>query len=331
MAQFSVEVADLGGWAEQVGRGGSALGKGHSYATSEIADANFGRILEKLTGDYSKFLPVLHTALQLDGDRISEAETALIYAGDEYRKTDRNFATAIAKLDDTPIIVEDDKSVDGFKDIESAVDKLVAPTVDSRTLPVVSFGLILDKAVQVIKTVTDFDCRAEVTDLIAGDIGKAGTQVSAWRNLAASMEVVRVNLKQGQSEIQKTWLGKAATSQTEYFGQWDTSLSKQRQIMATLADHLKHAIDEAVAMAQIIVDALLIIFQTVMGAWSAMTIPGWGQWKLIKSIKNTLTLLNELRTALTLFATLLATIVHFINLSMAVFMPDALPPAPKTA
>ncbi|MEV6276756.1 hypothetical protein [Nocardia sp. NPDC051832] len=331
MSQFSVEVADLGGWAEQVGRGGRALGKVHSYATSEIADANFGRILEKLSGDYSKFLPVVHTALQLDGDRISDAESALIYAGDEYRRTDRDFATAIAKLDDTPITVVDDKSVDGFKDTASATEKLVAPTVDTRTLPIITFGLIFDRVVGVIKTVSDFDCRAEVTDLIAGDIGKAGTQVSAWRNVAAAMEVVRVNLKQGQSEIQKTWIGKAATSQTEYFGKWDTSLSNQQQFLAKLADHLRHAVDEAVAMAQIIVDAILIAFQTLMGAWTAATIPGWGQWKLVKSVKNTLTLLNELRLALTLFATLLATIVHFINLGMAMFMPDALPPAPATA
>ena len=61
VTQVSVELSDLRGWAQQVGRVSTDMGAARDYAASHIADADFGRILELITGPYADLIPKFHT------------------------------------------------------------------------------------------------------------------------------------------------------------------------------------------------------------------------------------------------------------------------------
>jgi hypothetical protein len=61
---FAVKISDLRGWARQVGRASGDLDSARRYAAGNIADADFGRILETITGDYAAMLSPFHTILQ---------------------------------------------------------------------------------------------------------------------------------------------------------------------------------------------------------------------------------------------------------------------------
>ena len=50
--QLTVELADLRGWASQVGRSGGDCGYLADYVASFVPDGDFGPILEPIRSDY---------------------------------------------------------------------------------------------------------------------------------------------------------------------------------------------------------------------------------------------------------------------------------------
>ncbi|WP_405160187.1 WXG100 family type VII secretion target [Nocardia sp. NBC_01499] len=326
---LSVEVADLRGWAEQVGRAGTDTFEGHNYAQRNIVDADFGKILELITEDYAKLLPALGDVLLADSEGMDKTRRALLYAADEYRRTDRNFASEIAKLDDSPLIVVDDGVADGFDDIAPGAASLVAPTVDGRALHEVSFGIFLDPVCKLLTLVGGPDPREYITKWITGDIKKAGTQVSAWRHVAECAEAVRANLEHGQASVSKTWVGKASTAEAAYFSKWNTAFGNQKAAMQQMANNLSDAVDEAVKLAQVVVDIVMTVVSLATAALANAAIPLFGQIKLIKSAKEAITMINSARKVIVVFWQLLNTIKVFIIATVATFSRTSLPVAPN--
>ncbi|MFE7803021.1 WXG100 family type VII secretion target [Nocardia sp. NPDC057440] len=325
MSDFSVEVADLKGWAEQVGRAGTDLYTAHEYAKKHITDGNFGKILDLCTEEYTKLLPSVRDTVLADSEGQDKARLALTYAAEEYKRVDRNFASELAKLDDTPLIVTDDGVADGFNDRTTGASLLIAPTVDSRALAQITLGIPYDQICWLLVKAGIKDPRDLVTNYLSGDIGKAGTQVSAWRNLAKCTEAARGNLEDGRKMIAKTWSGKAATSANGQFEKWNTALGNQKTAMETMANHLADAVDAAIKMAQVLVDIFMTVVELVGLALSNATVPVVGQIKLIRTVKAAGQMIWESFEVITTFVQLVTTIKSAIVGFVAVFTQQSLP------
>ncbi|MFX0579056.1 hypothetical protein [Nocardia nepalensis] len=89
-------------------------------------------------------------------------------------------------------INDDGIAVDDFNDLATGAAGLVAPASDNRHLPEVSLGLRYDKICELISWVGGPDIRKELTNLSAGDVGKAATQASAWQHPGECLEAVRI-------------------------------------------------------------------------------------------------------------------------------------------
>ncbi|MFX0580897.1 WXG100 family type VII secretion target [Nocardia nepalensis] len=326
---FSVDVDDLRSWADQVGRAGTDLSAATDYAKKNVNDSNFGRILDTITGEYGNILPKVHNTLSVDGDSMDKTRNALIYAADEYHQRDQNWAKSIAGLDDTISINDDGAKTNEFRDLGSGSAALVTPTNNNEQLPEVSLGIIYDRVCELISWVGGPDIRKEITDFIAGDVGKAATQASAWQHLAECIETVRKNLSDGETNINKTWSGKASTAEADYFRRWDGALTNQKSAMDQMSKYLKDSVTQAISLAQVLVDIVLTVVQFLSAAWTCAAIPLWGQWKLIKTVKEGIKTVWKAYTALNVFILMLKTIVDFIKASNSAFNSEALPAAPS--
>ncbi|BAY00311.1 hypothetical protein MSTE_05019 [Mycobacteroides stephanolepidis] len=323
----SVEVSDLRGWSKQVSRAGADMYAGNDYAEKYLNDANFGKILELITGEYRELLPKVQTTLDTDGERLRKSGLALEYAADDYHQRDHNFASEIAKADGS-LAVTDDGVASGFEDVTTGASHLMPPTSNGQQLPEVSLGMLFDTICDVIIKVGGPDIRQSLTSFIAGDVSKAATQVSAWQHLASCAETVRQNLERGQTAITKTWTGNAATAQSAYFQRWNGSIGGQKSALEQMGNYLKDAVEQAVSFAQVTIDIVKTVISLVSAAWSNAAIPLWGQWKAIKTVKEAITTLNSARKVLMVFMNLLKSIVDFIKASYLVFTSESLPPAP---
>ncbi|MCT2582377.1 hypothetical protein [Actinophytocola gossypii] len=286
MADFTVELSDLRGWADQVERGSGDLEAAHGYATSNIADADFGRILELITDDYQALLTAFHTVLQADAAGLDRAMSALDASADTYQAADDRSRNRLTEIDGQTADITDDGAANGFTDQAAAAAKLTPPTDGGETLPEVSFGWILDKVCELVVWVGGPDPREYVTQWIAGDVAKASRQVSAWEHVADCVDAVDVNLDSGRAAITRTWTGAASTASASHMDLWSTCLTEQSSAMRQVAAHLRDAVDQAVKMAQVVVDIIKTVISLVSAALSNAAIPAYGQWKLIKTVKR---------------------------------------------
>ncbi|HEV8557748.1 MAG TPA: hypothetical protein VGR06_15295 [Actinophytocola sp.] len=332
MASVEVEISDLRGWAEQVGRASKDMGSAHGYGTGNIADADFGRILEVITGDYAVLLPKFHAVLQADSGGLDMTSGALIATANDYKKMDERSRSHFTKLPGGETAhTTDDGVANGFDDTAPAAAKLVPPDDGGANLPEVSFGWLLDKVCDLIVWVGGPDPREYVTKWIAGDIKKAARQASAWQHVAECAETVRANLDTGKAAIARTWKGPAATASSGHMDKWHTVLTDQSTAMRKMSGHLKDAIEQAVKMAQVVVDIIHTVIDLVSAAWSGASIPVFGQWKLIKTVKEAITMVNSARKVIQTFWSAMTMIKDLIAAGVNAFSVDALPPTPSTA
>ncbi|MCG8918604.1 hypothetical protein L6E12_22740 [Actinokineospora sp. PR83] len=332
MTDVTVELADLRGWAAQTGRASTDCGAAQAYATGNIADADFGAILELITGDYAGLLTKVHDILGKDGSGLGLEQGALTSCADAYRDADKQGRDRFVELGGTGVLHSSDDGVaNGFDDVASAQGKLTAPSASGATLPEVSFGWILDKVCDLIVWVGGPDPREYVTKWIAGDVRKASMQASAWDCVAACVEAVEANLRSGAAAITATWTGAAASASAGQMGKWGTALADQAAKMRVMSDHLVDMVDQAVKMAQCVVDIIKTVISVVSAGLSNASIPFYGQWKLIESVKEAITMVNNARKVITVFWNFLTLVIDSIKLCVATFTAESLPPAPAGA
>jgi uncharacterized protein YukE len=222
----SVEISDLRGWASQVGRASGDLRSAHGYAAGNIADADFGRVLEVITGDYATMLPRFHNILQADSTGLGQERAALHASADAYQDADDRSGDHFSQLAGGGILhTVDDGVANGFDDSASAAAMLAAPGGGGVALPEVSFGWLLDQVCELIVWVGGPDPREYVTRWIVGDIEKTARQVSAWQHVADCVDAVDANLTSGKGAIVHTWTGSASAAAGTQMDRWGSSLT----------------------------------------------------------------------------------------------------------
>lgn len=332
VSEVVVELADLRGWARQVGRASTDMGAARNYAAGNIADADFGRILEVITGAYAEMIPQFHQVLQEDSARLAATSAALDAAATAYQEADDRANGRLARLPGGETgTVTDDGVANGFEDRGSATGALVSPAgagVSMPDLPEVSFGFLFDKVCDLVVWVGGPDPREKVTRWLAGDIDKAATHVSSWRAVADCVAIVENNLAWGRKSISNTWTGTAASAAGAYVDKWITSLTEQADAMRKMGDHLWDMIGQAVQMAQVVVDIIKTLVSLVSAALSNAAIPLYGQWKLIKTVKEGIQMVWQAWKVVKVFLDALKMVIGTIQMCVNAFTAAKLPPAP---
>lgn len=329
---FAVEISDLRGWACQVGRASDDLDSARRYAVGNIADADFGRILETITRDYAAMLSQFHNILQADSIGLDHERAALNASADVYKAVDSRSRDHFSRLaGGVTLHTVDDGVANGFNDALFAATMLAPPDGSGIALPEVSFGWIFDKVCDLVIWVGGPDPREYVTHWIAGNIDKAALQVSAWQHVAGCVDTVDANLKSGKAAITHTWTGPASTTSGAQMDEWGTCLANQSSKMRQMAGYLGDAVDEAVKMAQCVVDIIKEVISIVSAGLSNAAIPLYGQWKLIKTVKEAIIMINNARKVITVFWSFLNMVKSFIQVCISTFSATALPPAPSAA
>lgn len=330
----TVELADLRGWARQVDRAAEDLASARRYATQHIADADFGRILELITGPYAGLISSFHTVLAEDSDRLAKTGDALESVATAYREADARASGRLTPLAGGQVgVITDDGVANGFDDVGSPGAALVPPAgagAGMPDLPEVSFGFLFDKVCDLVVWVGGPDPREKVTRWLAGDIDKAARHVFAWRAVADCLDVVESNLRAGRNSITRTWSGDAASAAVAHMDRWTSSLDTQAGAMRRMGQHLWDMIDHAVKMAQVVVDIIRTLVSLVSAALSNAAIPGYGQWKLIKTVKEGITMVWQAIKVVQVFLNALTMLIHTIELCVDYFSISKLPPAPAS-
>jgi hypothetical protein len=331
MTEIAVELGDLRGWALQVGRASGDMGSGNGYAVANIADADFGKILELITGEYAAMIPKFHDILAADKEGLGSTRDALNYVATAYRRADEQSSGNIAQVNGEATAVADDGVANGFSDVGSPSSSLITPGSQGAELPdppEVSFGWLFDKVCELVAWIGGPDPREEVTRWIAGDVDKAARHVAAWQAVANCVDVVEANLAAGKVSIGGTWTGSAASAAAGHMGKWSGALKDQSAAMRKMSQHLLDAINEAVKMAQVVVDIIRTIVSVISAGLSNAAIPFYGQWKLIKSVKEAITMIWSAIKVIQVFWNMLKLIIDTIKMCVAAFSRESLPPAP---
>lgn len=331
-ADVMVELADLRGWARQVKRASDDLAAAKRYAMQHVADADFGRILELITGPYANLISSFHTVLGEDSDRLGRTGDGLHSVAVAYQEADARASGRLTPLAGGQVgAITDDGVANGFDDPGSPTAALVSPAsavAGMPDLPEVSFGFIFDKVCDLVVWVGGPDPREKVTRWLAGDLDKAARQVAAWRAVADCVEVVWTNLSAGRNSITNTWCGDAASAAVAHMDRWTASLGTQAGAMRRMGQHLWDMIDHAVKMAQVVVDIIRTLVSLVSAALSNAAIPFYGQWKLIKTVKEGITMVWQAIKVVQVFLNALTMLINTIQLCVDYFSISKLPPAP---
>ena len=90
--QLTVELADLRGWADQVGRAGGDCEQLAGYLSTFVPDGDFGRLLSLLTPDYEALVVRVRDVLEVDGARLAGTRAGLRHVARRYERTDDRVA-----------------------------------------------------------------------------------------------------------------------------------------------------------------------------------------------------------------------------------------------
>ena len=249
--QLTVELADLRGWAAQVGRAGDDCAYVADYVTTFAPDGDFGRVLSLIRADYEMFCDRAREVLALEAGRLSDTGAALRLAAAGYARTDARVAQ---DLDVRAACTDDGRVARGFDDTGPTTPPL--PECGGEVLPTVSFGGLFDQAHELLVQLGAPDVRSWATEFVGGDIGKAMSQASAWEHAGRALTAVSGNLSHGSQRVARTWEGSAAQSSRTYSRDWIGALDLQGDTMARVAAHLRDAVEQAVDVAQLVVDTV---------------------------------------------------------------------------
>jgi len=324
MTVLAAELSDLRGWSAQVGRAGAGCAAASDYLAGHVTDGEFGMILELVTMDYERLIPVFTEALATEAARLETTGRSIEAIVRDYAATDARVAQDLG----VGAVLCDDSLVGvGFYDVATVLP-IRTPSSDTAALPTISFGYLLDKICDLTLWIIGVDPRDYVTRWIAGDIEKAALQASAWEQVSRCLEGVDVNLTRGQGAIDRTWRGAAATSAAGYLDQWLTVLPRQSAAAAGIAAHLRDMIRGAVDLAQNVVDLIRLIVSICSAALSSSYIPLWGQWKAVETIKEAWELFKTARKAIQAFWQILTTIKDLLISLVHDVTAEGLPGAP---
>ena len=324
--QLTVELADLRGWARQVGRAGADCGYLADYVTSFVPDGDFGPILAPIRTDYERLVARVNEVVPVDAVGLAETRAALQLAATKYAHTDARVAQDFGV---GHAIVDDGRVGPGFGD--TGPTRPDPPVCGGEVLPVVSLTWGFSQVNDLLVSVGGPDLRRELTDVVAGDIGKALAQASVWEGSARALAAISGNLAHGSRVVGRSWVGHAASSSHAHTEAWVAELGSQSETLAQVAEHLRDAVAQAVDVAQLVADAIQLVVTTVLAGLSLPSIPIFGQVQLANKLKDALRLVWEARKVLAVFWSFLVCIKDTFSAAADGFGAAALPALPATS
>ncbi len=269
-----VDVPELRGYSDALDDCSRNLGSIEARASASCNDADFGKIVEDLTGDYATLLPQLK-------DLLAENESLM---RDYALAVDKTAAEYVATDDGVSSRFKGDGISAGQGTANYAVSSLVclSPTPSEGELPEVSFGFLFDNLCWAIEKISGFDVRARVTDWIAGDVVGLSTQANAWQIVGGSLEIVDGDVTEATARVNKTWDGNASGTHAISMYLWSSALKEQASGFRELGTALDELAKEAVHVAQLVVDCIRLAVDLIASAWSLQYIPVYGQAKFIQ-------------------------------------------------
>lgn len=214
----------------------------------------------------------------------------------------------------------------GFADVATPALSCAGPSLGP--LPEVSFGGVLNTVDGAIESISGFSLRREVTDFLVGDTEKLSMQVATWKQLAAAVDAVDQNITAGLAEILTTWQGEAAGAMAKHFEQWKAFLEDQAATMLDIAAGLDDLGHQALEMAQVVVDIVKTILDLVMAGISNAAIPFYGQWKLISSVRQALSMMWSASKVIKVFHDFVVLTKDMVVMAYGVFTADSVPSSP---
>jgi uncharacterized protein YukE len=322
--QLRVELADLRGYADQVGRAGEACGSLADYVATFVPDGDFGRILSLITPDYEHLVLRVGETLEGDSVRLVGTRAGLRHVAHRYARTDARVAQTFGA---GAAIADDESAGPAFRDVETTAPP--GPTCAGEVLPEVTFGWVADQACALVRDLGGPDVRREITDWVAGDVGKASTQASVWGHAAVSVAAVRRNLVHGAVAVATTWEGVAAEAARGHADAWAGALGEQSDGLTRVAAHLRDVVEQAVDVAQLVVDVVKEIISIVLAGLTLASVPIYGQVQLVDKVRDAVRLANDARKVLTVFWNFLLVVKDSFVLAADCFTAEALPQAPS--
>jgi hypothetical protein len=322
--QLTVELADLRGWAAQVGRAGDDCAHLGDYVTSFVPDGDFGRILSLIRADYERFCLSADEVLEVEAGRLSDTGAALRLAAANYSRTDERVAKDLGV---GAAVADNGRVGRGFDDTGPTTPP--PPECGGEVLPTVTFGGLFDQANDLLMHFGGPDVRSWATDFVAGDVGKALSQASVWEHTGRALAAVSGNLSHGSRRVARSWDGAAATSSGTYSQAWIGALDRQSDTMARVAAHLRDAVEQAVDVAQLVVDVVKEMVAVVLAGWSHAYIPIFGQVEVARRLRDVLRLLWDAKKVVAVFWYFLLCLKDFFVSAADLLTGESLPDAPS--
>ena len=321
--ELQVDLPELRGYAVLLDQVRSDLGAAHAQAETYCRDADFGKILEDLTGDYAALLPQLVELLAENEQLMKQYALAVDRQAMDYERTDDHVSDGFGGAG----ITGSATGTARFAPTASS-DHLSTPGPTEGELPQVSFGFLFDKLAWALDTFTGFDVRASVTDWIAGDVVGLSTHASCWELVSQRLECCERNIAAGQARVYATWGGLAANQHASGMIVWGTALQSQTSGLADLAQHLKELCVDAVDTAQFVVDCIRLAIDLVTSAWALQYIPVYGQAKFVQKAWDAYKTASKATAYLRMLWSAIRAVRSFLVMCLDQLHPSMLPAKP---
>ncbi|WP_370247656.1 hypothetical protein [Nocardioides sp.] len=324
--QLEVHLPTMRGYAAYLDRTSADLGAIAHRARTSCSNADFGRMLEDLCGDYETLLPVLHEMLA-EQERIMQRYGVAVDALTmDFERTDDGVAQAFGGADS---ITGGGSTSTAFAGL-GPTGSVPTPYPTESEIPEVSFGFVFDKLAWALEEFCGFDVRREVTDYLAGDVVGLTTQAICWEQIGTRVGQHRDGLVVAQRLASTDWEGDAATSHFAAMIGWDQPLEDQTTKLPELGGYLRDLGRQAVHTAQFVVDCIRLAIDLILGAWSLMYIPIVGQARFVKKAWDAYKQASKATAYLRMLWSFIRTVKDYFVVLHDTLTPAHLPAAPQT-
>lgn len=321
--RLQVDLPELRGYGELVDGLSTDLGTLSTQAEVFCRTSDFGRIVEEMTDDYATLLPQLKELFAENERVMGQYAAALDRTAVDYERSDDHAAESLGYTDG----ITGGSGSARFRPADP-IDYTVSPYPTEAELPEVSFGFLFDRLAWALDTCCGWDVRAEVTELIAGDVVDLSTQAKCWDLISDRLASVRTTLGEGHSRIGESWRGYASSVHAIELIGWDTALQSQVDGLSELGTHLENVARDAVNTAQLVVDCIRLAVELIASAWALQYIPVYGQVKFVQKAWDAYKRASEATAYIRMLIATLRTVKSFIQVLVDELTPSILPNRP---
>lgn len=322
---YTVELADLRGYADVVDDIAGYLGRTSGFAARHCASTEFGKMLEPLSAEYSSLLPQMQEVLSDQVQLMQACSVAIDRTLRDYRRTD---AEEAERHGGRGRIGNDGRSVPYYG---NPMKTLAAPAPRESELPEVDFGFPFDQLAWALEKICGYDVRREVTDFLVGDVVEVSKQSSAWYTVGSATSSYSWYLRNANVTVAKSWTGDAAEATIARMDEWKEALDEQGDAFHQVGEHLKDIAADAVEMAQLAIDLIKFAMDLIASAWAAQAIPVYGQAKFAKKAWDAFKIVKRAWDKISLFLDTLKLILGYFGVLHDKLNPVNLPAAPRHA